>query len=178
MQTFTPTLRQRTRLLLSMPIAALSAPTIPFYTLYGGATITGAHDAAGTEYTVCCAKDNRTGAFGLIVIADDVVIVEMPVPGRGSVWVSLFDGMAYWKGWEGSQKFGAPIPGFVPFTPLPALDARLGAAEAAIQAIAQAVQVPIKSSVIATADDPLWQGDGRRIVDVLAYYGLIERAKA
>jgi hypothetical protein len=118
---FSPSLAQRVRALTSMPVAALSNPTLPRFKMYGGATITGAHDATGREHTLFCAKDLTTNTFGLYGVADDVPVLLAPVSGRGSVWVSLFDGMGYWKGWEGETKRGGAIPGFVPFPSIPAL---------------------------------------------------------
>jgi hypothetical protein len=120
MDTFKPTLRQRLRLLVTQPMLAFSA-TVPGITFYGGATITRCHDATGALYTVACAKDNASGAFGLYVINGNTPILIRPVSGRGSVWVSLYDGMAYWVGWQGSSDQGGPIPGFAPFPSLLAL---------------------------------------------------------
>lgn len=125
--TFTPTLRQRARLLLTAPVAALTSATVPSFTLYGGATITGAHDVMGKEYIVCCARNNQTGVFGLYGFQGDTCVLFAPVSGRGSVEVSLYDGKAYWYGWNGSQKFSGVLPGFIPFTPIPAIMQALAA---------------------------------------------------
>lgn len=85
--------------------------TIPNYTLYGGATITGVWDAAGREVEAFCARYLPTDKFGLYVAVDNTVVVHAPVTGRGSVNLSMFDGVIRWKGWTGSLKFGGVVPG-------------------------------------------------------------------
>jgi hypothetical protein len=126
--TFKPTLRQRAKLLVTgHPIHALSA-VVPSFTYYGGATVTRAHDANGALWTVCCAKDNASGAFGLYVLNGAIPILIRPVSGRGSVWISLFNGHAYWVGFDGNQApLGDLIPGFAPFPSLPSLKAEIAA---------------------------------------------------
>lgn len=125
--TFKPTIRQRARLLVTQPKLAFVA-LVPSITYYGGATVTRAHDATGALFTVCCCKANDTGKFGLYVLNGTTPILIAPVSGRGSVWVSLFDGSASWVGFDGSvPPQGGPIPGFVPFVSLVALQQQLAA---------------------------------------------------
>ncbi len=115
--TFKPTMMQRTRLLATgHPIHALSA-AVPTLGYYGGATVTRAHDAVGKLFTVCCAKNLELNAFGLFSIKDGIAQWIAPVvSGRGSIWVSLFNGTASWVGFDGSAPpQGGPIPDFVPF---------------------------------------------------------------
>jgi hypothetical protein len=127
MYTFKPTLRQRARLLVTQPRLAFAA-AVPSLTFYGGATITAAHDATGAEFVACCAKNLATGQFGLYVLRDGVATQIAPlVSGRGSVWISLFDGTARWVGWDGSTRAGGPIPGFAPFPSLMELAEKIAA---------------------------------------------------
>ena len=131
MTTFTPTLRQRLRLLVTGHPALAFSAGVPGIIFYGGATVTRAHDATGQLYTCCCAKDAASGKFGLYVLNGDTPILIRPVRGRGSVWISLFDGHAYWVGFDGNAPpQGGPIPGFAPFVSLIALAERLAAVEA------------------------------------------------
>ncbi len=145
MTTFKPTLMQRTRLLATgHPIHALSA-AVPTLAYYGGATVTRAHDAVGKLFTVCCAKNLELNAFGLFSIKDGVAQWIAPVvSGRGSIWVSLFNGTAEWVGFDGSAPpQGGPIPDFVPFT----FGADTSALEAQIAALQQ--QVATLSATVA-----------------------------
>ncbi len=117
MITFKPTLKQRARLLATgHPIHAFST-AVPVLSFYGGATVTRAHDAVGKLFTVCCAKNVQLNAFGLYSLKDGIAQQIAPLTsGRGSIWVSLFDGTASWVGWKDNDPpLGGPIPDFVPF---------------------------------------------------------------
>jgi hypothetical protein len=122
------------------------------FELYGGATITRAVDGAGHLYIGCCARRTSDQLFGFWVFRDGVPLeLETFCTGRGSI-----NNAGVWVAWTNKDYYIGQIPGFVPHPP-------------------SAAPWPGKSTVIAAPDDPLWSGDPMRIVQVLEYYGLIER---
>lgn len=135
---------------------------------YGGADISQAFDANGVHYVACNAwgpgdPSFRWRAFKRV----GAKYVEVPLPfvatGRGEQDVQWFDGRSWGIAWTNETFQFDVIPGFVPFPSIPS--------------IVRCLRGLTRGTVVAAGDDPLWSGDPLRIVQVLEYYGLIERAK-
>jgi len=142
---------------------------------YGGADISQQFDATGQHYVACNAwgpgdPSFRWRAFKRVGAG----YVEVPLPflatGRGEQDVQWYDGRAWGIAWTGDQFNFDIIPSFVPFPSIPSLAARI----AILEALLTQAGLPSRSTVVAAPDDPLWSGDGMRLMQVLEYYGLIE----
>lgn len=133
------------------------------FELYGGATITRAVDGAGTLYIGCCARRLSDQAFGFWVFRDGQPLeLEVFCTGRGTI-----NNAGVWIAWTNKDYYLGQIPGFVSH---PSTEARMADIERDLRGLT-------RGTVVAAGDDPLWSGDPLRIVQVLEYYGLIERAK-
>lgn len=137
---------------------------------YGGADISQAFDAQGVHYVACCAwgPGEPTFRFRAFKAVSPSRYIEVPLPfvatGRGEIAVLLHDGGLWAIAWTGENFFYGKVEGFAPFPTV--------AERAATSSI-----YGIKSTVIAAPDDLLWSGNAMRIVQVLEYYGLIERGQ-
>ena len=151
--------------------------------LYGGADISDHYDARRNHFVLCCATGPGDPAFrlrGFRRAANGTTYAEVPlaiepagtvVTGRGNGDIAWIDGTLHFAGWRDKAFFLGTIPSFVPFPSIPSLEARI----AMLESLLTQVGLPTRSTVVAGPDDPLWAGDGMRLMQVLEYYGLIER---
>jgi len=167
----------------STPPEAEASILVDNYGLYGGADISDHYDAARNHFVLCCATGPGVPSFrlrgfwrqaGRVKYEECELAIEpagMIITGRGNSDIQWIDGTLHFAGWRDKEFFLGTIPSFVPFPSIPSLADRI----ATLEVLLAQAGLPSRSTVIAAPDDPLWSGDGIRLMQVLEYYGLIER---